>query len=295
MRIPTLLKYIKHRLLLVMHRFSSVVTYEDALGEALDGVAGRWHGEIDPVFSYLVMMDYLKQSEISGEALELGGGYSTVLFCQLVDRLDLKLETVDINPDKYLRILPRKKIRDYVFSRVGRIDQLTVSLEEVEAAYGDYFLDATSQYNDEEFFAVLNKYTRYEDDGNAKEWRELIENKADLTKNLLGLPEFESEKSFYSENNALTGIGYCKSLVAASKKYDFIFFDCGEYSSLAEWAAMEGSIKKGGYALLHDIYYPKSVKNFLVATLIDLSPDWEIVYIDRVSAQGCLVAKKLTE
>ena len=295
MRASTILKYIKHRLLLFIHRFSSKVTYEDALGEALEGVAGRWHGEIDPVFSYLVMMDYLKQSGTKGEALELGGGYSTVLFCQLVDRLGLKLETVDINPEKYLRILPRKKTRDYVFSRVQRIDQLTVSLEEIESAYGQYLQTAMSQYSDEEFYAVLNKYTRYKDVNSAEELRRIVGTRGELAKSLLELPEFESEKSFYSENNALTGVGYCRQLVAANKKYDFIFFDCGEYSSLAEWAAMEGSIKIGGYALLHDIYYPKSVKNFLVATLIDLSQKWEIVYVDKVSAQGCLVAKKLAE
>lgn len=56
---------------------------------------------------------------------------------------------------------------------------------------------------------------------------------------------------------------------------------------------MEKLIKIGGFALLHDIYYPKSVKNFLVAGLIAVSEDWEIVYTDTVSQQGALVAKRV--
>jgi len=62
---------------------------------------------------------------------------------------------------------------------------------------------------------------------------------------------------------------------------------------LAEFIALEGSLIAGSYILLHDIYFPKSVKNFLLATLLCLDPAYEILYQDSVSQQGGLVAIKL--
>lgn len=110
---------------------------------------------------------------------------------------------------------------------------------------------------------------------------------------LLQLPDFKEEEKFYVHNELTKEVGYCSYLQQQGRTFDFIFFDCGEYSSLAEWFILEKQIKVGGFALLHDIYYPKSVKNFLVASFISLSEDWEIVYKDTVSQQGALVAKRI--
>ena len=56
---------------------------------------------------------------------------------------------------------------------------------------------------------------------------------------------------------------------------------------------MMPTMKCGSYALLHDIYYPKSIKNFLVAIYLELDDSWEILYLDNASPQGGLVAIKL--
>ena len=102
-----------------------------------------------------------------------------------------------------------------------------------------------------------------------------------------------SEVNFYKNFNAMTGEGACAEVAKSGVNVDAVFFDCGEASSLAEFLALERSFKQGSYVLLHDIYYPKSIKNFLLAALLTLDPSWEVIYQDTVSDQGGMVAIKV--
>lgn len=129
MKITEVLRIIKHRWLLLLHSILGPTTYETAVAEAMTGIAARWHGEVDQFYSYMAMLDILKQARISGQGLEIGGGYSTILFSQLVDRNSMKIESIDMNPDKYLRIIPRSRTRRHLFERIDSIDRLSVSLD----------------------------------------------------------------------------------------------------------------------------------------------------------------------
>jgi hypothetical protein len=55
---------------------------------------------------------------------------------------------------------------------------------------------------------------------------------------------------------------------------------------------LKDRIEVSGYAIFHDIYYPKSIKNFLVCCMVELSDDWEFVYTDTITPQGGAVAVK---
>lgn len=101
------------------------------------------------------------------------------------------------------------------------------------------------------------------------------------------------EKEFYQTFDRVEKKGVVNKIVEENIIYDFIFFDCGELSSLVEWKLLKNQIRVGGYAILHDVYFPKSVKNFIVAAFIELSDDWAIIYKDIDSIQGMLVAKKI--
>ena len=278
---------------LAQHNIFGGTRYEDSVAEAMTGIAARWHGEIDPFYSYVVMLDVLKQAKISGDGLEIGGGYSTILFSQLVDRNNMKIESIDMNPGKYLRIIPRARTRRHLFERIQRVDRLSVSLEQVLNSYKIDLPARISQVGCESYIKALNDFIR--------DKQSFDKNNLDLFKYkpevwgelLLQLPDFKEEEKFYVHNGLNAEVGYCSELQQQGRTFDFIFFDCGEYSSLAEWFIMEKQIKIGGFALLHDIYYPKSVKNFLVASFISVSKDWEIVYKDTISQQGALVAKRV--
>ena len=109
------------------------------------------------------------------------------------------------------------------------------------------------------------------------------ENGDDLKFLIMSHQAYIEDSKFYKSQSYESGFGYCHELVKEKFKADAIFFDCGEISSVAEWVILSDAISIGGYALLHDIYYPKSIKNFLVATYIELSSDWEIIYRNSVS------------
>ena len=287
------MRYWKHLLKLAQHNIFGGGRYEDSVAEAMIGIAARWHGEIDPFYSYMAMLDVLKQAQISGEGLEIGGGYSTILFSQLVDRNNMRIESIDMNPDKYLRIIPRARTRKHLFERIHRVDRLSVGLEQVLNSYKLDLSARISQVGCERYTLALKNSIR-DKHIFTKNHINLFEYKPeDWGRLLLQLPDFKEEEKFYEHNGLNEEVGYCSELQQQGRTFDFIFFDCGEYSSLAEWFILEKQIKVGGFALLHDIYYPKSVKNFLVACFISVSEDWEIVYKDNVSQQGALVAKRI--
>ncbi len=81
-------------------------------------------------------------------------------------------------------------------------------------------------------------------------------------------------------------------LVEEFETFDAVFFDCGEFSSMPEWTVLGKRIRPGGLAVFHDVYFPKSVKNFLVCAALAASPDWEILYRDRTTPQGLVVARR---
>jgi len=84
-----------------------------------------------------------------------------------------------------------------------------------------------------------------------------------------------------------------KALVKYSdKKLDFFFCDTGEYYGLAEWNIVKKEIKIKGYFVIHDIYYPKSIKGFKIVKRIRNSKEWQIVE-QTETKQGLLIAKKI--
>jgi len=76
------------------------------------------------------------------------------------------------------------------------------------------------------------------------------------------------------------------------KKLDFFFCDTGEYCGIAEWNIVKDIIPIGGYFAAHDIFYPKSVKNFRVFKKIKKSSQWKILVVNK-SKQGLMVAEKI--
>ena len=75
-------------------------------------------------------------------------------------------------------------------------------------------------------------------------------------------------------------------------KLDFFFSDSGEYCGLPEWRIVRDVIKVGGQFAAHDIYYPKSVKNFKVVDEIEKSPNWKVL-VKTDTKQGLCIAEKL--
>jgi len=282
-------KLIKHKFALEAYRFKKSEQTIDLIAEAFYGIGARWHGEYHPIYTYMVMFDYLRQYNVQGSGLEIGGGYSTILLSEYAASNKLSIRSIDVNPDKYLRIIPSKSSRRFLFEKINRVDRLTVSFDEVLTAYRNTLNKKIQEVGIDSFCEHLRKYVSTD---KLSECINLVREEK-LGEYILTLPILKGEKEFYLSNNLMSGSGYCSELKSLDEKFDFIFFDCGEYSSLAEWFILEDQIKQGGYVFLHDIYFPKSIKNFIVAVLMESSNKWEILYVDKYSKQGGLVARRV--
>ena len=283
---------LKHKLQIMLWALSRKKTPLDFYGEAMKSLSGRWHGEMASITTYHALFDVLRQREFSGSLLELGGGYSTILAKTLFDDRQVQITSVDLYPTKYNRILNSKKTSLNFLKTINSINEITVSFEEVERALevivnrllgyaqDDVRLNLSKFINDSQ---VCEEFSIYADKKDAKA----------ICQKIKGHDGFMGEVNFYKNFNAMTGKGACAKVAESGVNVDAVFFDCGEASSLAEFLALESSLKKGSYALLHDIYFPKSIKNFLLATLLMLDPSWEGLYVDEVSDQGGMVAVKL--
>jgi predicted O-methyltransferase YrrM len=83
------------------------------------------------------------------------------------------------------------------------------------------------------------------------------------------------------------------SQIDPKQLFDLIFFDSGEVSSAVEWLMLKDRIAVGGLAAFHDIFFPKSIKNFLVCAAIAADPKWRVVLFDDSTVQGLLIAQRL--
>lgn len=275
--------------------------YNDLIYMAQKSVAHCWSGETDPCLQYTVVMNLLQQDSSVKKGLELGGGYSTVILTKLVIENGCELTSVDVFPEKYNYILPNRAYRKQLFSMVEIVEDLTIDFTSLLKYYETGLMQELAKHSADDFKASLEKYVvpYFEDASYLKDCKDPLAElytgeKFDLYKSVLSKETVEAEREFYASFDRVEKKGFIDQIVKNKVMYDFIFFDCGELSSLVEWVMLKEQINIGGYAILHDIYFPKSVKNYIVAALIDLSDEWEIIYQDSYSKQGMLVAKRLS-
>ena len=287
-----LIRLFLHRMRLFIWGISPKVTSLDFYGESIRSISGRWETELGPVTTYHALFDVLRQNNFSGNFVELGGGYSTVLATTIFDTRRVRITSIDAFPEKYYRILNSRKNTRLFLRSIDAINEITVSLDEVRKAL-PVIVDRIIEYDTDDVERSLKSFVLDE----AILERLVFFLKAgdvnSISNVYLEHHAFEADVGFYEHFDALLGDWACKRIADSKIAIDALFLDCGEASSLAEFLALEGNLRLGSYILLHDIYYPKSIKNFFLATLLTLDPNWEILYRDGVSTQGGLVARKV--
>jgi hypothetical protein len=260
----------------------------DFLVKSLCSVALTWRNEFQPICTYLAMFDVLRQRNFQGNLLELGGGFSTIIAANVFDSSIISYTSVDVNPNKYVEIFNSTSDAKSFLRSIKHIDVITVNLEDV---YGgiDSLKFQLQSFNRPELKSALSKFVN--DRALVNKLCDLINSdNSSLKEYLQAQDSFKDDLNFY---NAIDENSETFANLSRGRIYDAIFFDCGEVSSIGEWFKFSNSIPIDGYALFHDIFYPKSIKNFLICTFLDLSNDWEIIYKDEISSQGGLVAIRL--
>lgn len=287
-----LIRQLLHKLRIYAWLLRSRQAPLDYLSEAWISIAARWNTELNPMLSYTGMFDILRQEKFKGHFLELGGGYSTILLPNMLDMKNVTLTSVDLNPSKYDRILNSVYTRNEFLKTIENIRQPTVSLDEVFLGL-EYLRLKLAKIDREKVYQSLKNFIQDQDNIIKEILDSIYSNNGQALKRFIESHQnYTTDLKFYQITNAEHGTAYCANIAKQNLQLDAVFFDCGEISSIGEWSLLENQIRIGGYALFHDIYYPKSIKNFLIVTYISLSEQWRILYQDKISPQGAMVAIK---
>jgi len=260
----------------------------DFIAKSFASIATTFNSEFAPVHTYMSMFDILRQRKFHGSFLELGGGFSTIIALNVFDFKNVFYTSVDVNPSKYNEIFSSKGDAISFLNNINHIDLITVSLSDVYFGIEMLRINLKS-FSKDDLRITMCKYVRETE--LAFMLCDLIhDDNHGLQIYLESQQTFIDDLIFYKtvKNESDTFVSSLNDDI-----FDAIFFDCGEISSVGEWAKLSDKIPKGGFALFHDIFHPKSIKNFLICVYLDLSEDWEIIYLDNISPQGGLVAVRV--
>jgi len=250
-------------------------------------------------FSFLFYNDDIKQ------IVEIGAGHSTLIFSFLAKRTGCKVKTIDMNPEAIIGKLRDQSLADSVVNNIEFIRGASVSCNDLIS----YYENGVTSINGVDVNDVV-KYVEPYIDLKMDNRRESKVTQALGIDNLSAqalTKDFDTEKLFTKEfleiyRTEFDEFAYCsknsgsEGILAGlleAEQVDMVFLDSGEFVSLVEWALISKRLRNGGYVYLHDIYFPKSYKNWLVCASIEASKDWEVLYVDTTTPQGMMLARKI--
>ncbi len=237
--------------------------------------------------------------------LEIGGGQSTTLLAELGQRLGWNIITVDMNPDAIALKIRSQSVSDITLKNIHFCKGVSISTQEIRAFYEREFaqigglpfaetIKAASVFVETSMDA--RKAPRVArafglDEFSANGILDAISQANRLTPELLSVFRTPGDE-FEFHANGTDPLQGCMQEIMDTDEIDAVFLDSGEFSSLPEWEIVETRLRPGGYVILHDIFFPKSFKNWIVCGSIMANPNYETPYIDRSTPQGLMVAQK---
>ena len=258
-------------------------------------------------FLQLVTLAWHTRSE---KMLELGAGVSTVLFADYAERTGASFYSIDTAFDRVQQVCSLNPTR---FSNVERHANLltgtTISRQSMAEFYetghkslcgvpANRILAGASHFT--------NKNIRHQRYASLAPWLNNADWKASrlfMQDDMLLFPpsvldHFSEHKSyagsldFLDEHEQLGHGSLIEDQRIKNITWDMILFDCGELTSLIEFIQLSPCVRPGGLVAFHDIFFPKSFKNFIAAGIVLESSDWEVLHLDNSTIQGLLVARK---
>lgn len=76
---------------------------------------------------------------------------------------------------------------------------------------------------------------------------------------------------------------------------NIVFLDSGEFSTLAEFDIVDRLAQPGLLVLVQDVLFPKSIKGFAIGGLLLESKKWDVLWLDKSTPQGLLLAERRPE
>lgn len=274
------------------------------LNEYFEGMVFVDGRERDVFLSYLKGFSILFLDTSVKDIVEIGGGQSTAIFSLMAERFGCKVNVIDMNPEAIKNKVKNEELCENIFKNVNFHRGVSISRSDLESYYNQILVDIGGV----PFRQVIEKAIEFIDtimDGRkeADVLKALDIDSLDVT----NLQEALAEKGKFSQSlldifrntndefdflpTAETSNGLLSEILDHSD-VDVVFLDSGEFSSLPEWEIVSKRLRVGGYVILHDIFFPKSFKNWLVCASITASSNWNTIYLDRSIPQGLMIARK---
>ena len=238
----------------------------------------------------------------SERILELGAGLSTAVWAQFASRTGANITTVDADFSPMWSYIASPRLKALIEEHIQLIQGVTISAtqlrqfyESEHASFGG--VDASAIAETIDAFSIpqtRERIDRVNDFAGSKNWtmrKIFIEDHrvfrfpTKLLDKLSPTGRFAKDIAFLEQHPIAT--------IDASQTWDFVFFDSGELSSCIEWLNLKDRVAIGGLAAFHDIYFPKSIKNFLPCAAIVADPAWKVVLLDEGTIQGLLIAQRI--
>lgn len=241
--------------------------------------------------------------------LELGSGYSTVLLGLLAKHRKCAAYSVDLNFNTVITATIGTEFETIVKDNVRLMQGATISSNEFNAFFNGvpkthlggisagcvhhHFGEFVRKLIDLRKWDKLSEKLGRMPDQDTLEKLFFTDAGIVFPRNILDIYRNQGDEFdvYDPQKPEIKGVLDC--LLADNPKFDVIFFDCGEFSSHPEWEKLNGCVRPGGLAVFHDIYFPKSFKNFLLCAAVLGSADWKVEYIDESTPQGMMIARKL--
>ncbi len=263
--------------------------------------------EINVFYSYLRGFYLLFLDTSIKNILEIGGGQSTALLSKFGQRFGWNIITIDMNPESITLKLRSQIETEDTLKNISFRKGVSISTNEIKYFYDNGFekigniafesiMNSTANFIEtnmdnrriEKILSVL-KIDKFE--------KNILINKIISEKNalqkLIDVYRTNGDELEFHDNNDIEQFTPLLKSIMDQENIDVVFLDSGEFSSLPEWVIVEPRLRIGGYIILHDIFFPKSFKNWIVASSIVANSNYRILFIDESTPQGLLVAQKI--
>jgi predicted O-methyltransferase YrrM len=263
--------------------------------------------ELNVFFSYLRGFSLLFLDSSIKNILEIGGGQSTSLLCKFGQRLGWNIITIDMNPDSITLKLRNQMETQDTINNISFRKGVSISTDEISKFYKNGFEKIGNISFEKAVKSTTDFIETTMDPRRLEKVQEVLNmerfEKSALIAKILSdktiLPELikvyrtEGDELSFHENNNIEQFDPLLKTIMDDEEIDVVFLDSGEFSSIPEWEIVDPRIRIGGYVVLHDIYFPKSFKNWLVAGSIVANSDYNVLFIDDTTPQGLMIAQKI--
>lgn len=289
--------------------------FSDVSTDGRDGIREAFFGDLElSQHQYYNFLTYLKLCDFAyyngcRSVLEIGAGYSTAIWAEYAKRTGAEITSVDGNFDLLEKRVGGTRHEQKIDENVDLIEGVSVEPDEIREFYSEIReklggVEVTRFADDIDRFArvegaPIDRVRRIDSLAPKRNWSvsDLIVSKGELD-----FPdEFVNTYVFWQKSldehlSMLKGAqrtGVVNRLSEDHDGWDLIWFDSGEVSSMIEWDKFKDCIKPGGLAAFHDVFFPKSMKNFVVGACLLNDPDWEVLLVDDSTKQGLIVARRI--